>query len=154
MIIRSLTRVQGPKVVKSIFRMPSRPIRTTRGYSTANPPSINPPTPQSHASMLATINTDLDKIAPKFEVQPEQIQILKTPAQFYETLKVSSLIFSQSYIYPINTFLFSRSICCISFLHEISLCFHLLQIGTSHYDLFLFSDPTICAPNPYHIFTV
>jgi hypothetical protein len=42
--------------------------------------------------MLATINADLDKIAPKFEVQPDQIQILQTPAQFYDTLKVSSLI--------------------------------------------------------------
>ncbi|KAF2715082.1 hypothetical protein K504DRAFT_529309 [Pleomassaria siparia CBS 279.74] len=42
---------------------------------------------QSHASMLATINTDLDKISPRFEVQPEQIQILKSPSEFYETLK-------------------------------------------------------------------
>jgi CDP-diacylglycerol--glycerol-3-phosphate 3-phosphatidyltransferase len=38
--------------------------------------------------MLATITTDLDKIAPRFEVQPEQIEILKTPSEFYETLKV------------------------------------------------------------------
>jgi hypothetical protein len=45
-------------------------------------------TPHLHASMLATINTDLDQIAPKFEVQPDQIRILKTPAEFYETLKV------------------------------------------------------------------
>jgi CDP-diacylglycerol--glycerol-3-phosphate 3-phosphatidyltransferase len=38
--------------------------------------------------MLATITTDLDKIAPRFEIQPEQIQIIQTPAEFYETLKV------------------------------------------------------------------
>ncbi|KAF2008844.1 hypothetical protein BU24DRAFT_359589 [Aaosphaeria arxii CBS 175.79] len=44
-------------------------------------------TPQSQASMLATITTDLDKIAPRFEVQPEQIQVLQTPSEFYETLK-------------------------------------------------------------------
>lgn len=37
--------------------------------------------------MLATITTDLDKIAPRFEIQPEQIQIIKTPTEFYETLK-------------------------------------------------------------------
>ncbi|KAF1972224.1 hypothetical protein BU23DRAFT_555259 [Bimuria novae-zelandiae CBS 107.79] len=43
--------------------------------------------PQSHASMLATVTTDLDKIAPRFELQPEQIEILKSPAEFYETLK-------------------------------------------------------------------
>jgi hypothetical protein len=41
--------------------------------------------------MLATITTDLDKIAPRFEVQPEQITIIRTPAEFYETLKVGSL---------------------------------------------------------------
>ncbi|KAF1839040.1 phosphatidylglycerophosphate synthase [Decorospora gaudefroyi] len=46
-----------------------------------------PPTPQSQASMLATITTDLDKIAPRFEIEPEQIQIIQTPAEFYETLK-------------------------------------------------------------------
>jgi CDP-diacylglycerol--glycerol-3-phosphate 3-phosphatidyltransferase len=38
--------------------------------------------------MLATITTDLDKIAPRFEMQPEQIEILQTPAEFYQTLKV------------------------------------------------------------------
>jgi CDP-diacylglycerol--glycerol-3-phosphate 3-phosphatidyltransferase len=38
--------------------------------------------------MLATITTDLDKIAPRFEVQPDEIEILKTPAEFYKTLKV------------------------------------------------------------------
>ncbi|KAH3976292.1 CDP-diacylglycerol--glycerol-3-phosphate 3-phosphatidyltransferase [Parastagonospora nodorum] len=44
-------------------------------------------TPQSQASMLATITTDLDKIAPRFEIQPEQITIIQTPTEFYETLK-------------------------------------------------------------------
>ncbi|KAF2637663.1 CDP-diacylglycerol-glycerol-3-phosphate 3-phosphatidyltransferas-like protein [Massarina eburnea CBS 473.64] len=55
-------------------------------------------TPQSQASMLATITTDLDKIAPRFEVQPDQIEILKTPAEFYEThqTKISK---AQSRIY-------------------------------------------------------
>ncbi|KAF3038118.1 CDP-diacylglycerol--glycerol-3-phosphate 3-phosphatidyltransferase [Didymella heteroderae] len=43
--------------------------------------------PQSQASMLATITTDLDRIAPKFEMQPDQITIIQTPAEFYETLK-------------------------------------------------------------------
>jgi CDP-diacylglycerol--glycerol-3-phosphate 3-phosphatidyltransferase len=45
--------------------------------------------PQSQASMLATLTTDLDKIAPKFEIPPEQIRVIRTPAEFYETLKVS-----------------------------------------------------------------
>jgi CDP-diacylglycerol--glycerol-3-phosphate 3-phosphatidyltransferase len=46
------------------------------------------PVPQSQASMLATITTDLDKIAPRFEIQPDQIEIIQTPAEFYQTLKV------------------------------------------------------------------
>merc|ERR1712137_1321656 len=45
------------------------------------------PVPQSQASMLATITTDLDKIAPRFEIQPDQIEIIQTPAEFYQTLK-------------------------------------------------------------------
>ncbi|KAL5121778.1 CDP-diacylglycerol--glycerol-3-phosphate 3-phosphatidyltransferase [Pleosporales sp. CAS-2024a] len=44
-------------------------------------------TPQSQASMLATITTDLDKIAPRFDIQPDQITIIQTPTEFYETLK-------------------------------------------------------------------
>jgi CDP-diacylglycerol--glycerol-3-phosphate 3-phosphatidyltransferase len=45
-------------------------------------------TPPSQASMLTAITTDLDKLAPKFEIDPDQITIIQTPAEFYETLKV------------------------------------------------------------------
>ncbi|KAF2844371.1 CDP-diacylglycerol-glycerol-3-phosphate 3-phosphatidyltransferas-like protein [Plenodomus tracheiphilus IPT5] len=55
-------------------------------------------TPQSQASMLATITTDLDKIAPKFEIQPDQLQILQTPTEFYETLR-SKISKAQNRIY-------------------------------------------------------
>jgi CDP-diacylglycerol--glycerol-3-phosphate 3-phosphatidyltransferase len=91
MIVRTLLRAQAPKVAsKRIFRIPARPIRTARRYSTANAPSMASSTPQSQAAMLATITTDLDKIAPRFDIQPEQITIIKTPTDFYETLKVGS----------------------------------------------------------------
>jgi hypothetical protein len=53
--------------------------------------------------MLATITTDLDNIAPRFEIQSEQITIIKTPADFYETLKVG-FEFQTSCTFP---FLFS-----------------------------------------------
>jgi CDP-diacylglycerol--glycerol-3-phosphate 3-phosphatidyltransferase len=62
-------------------------MKTARRYSTANPTAMAS-TPQSQASMLATITTDLDKLAPRFELSPEQITIIQTPAEFYETLKV------------------------------------------------------------------
>ncbi|PSN71571.1 hypothetical protein BS50DRAFT_487164 [Corynespora cassiicola Philippines] len=54
--------------------------------------------PQSQASMLATITTDLDKIAPKFEIQPERIHIIKTPSEFYDNLK-SKILSAKSRVY-------------------------------------------------------
>jgi hypothetical protein len=89
MIIRSCIRARVPSNSLNYgVRMTGRPFRASRRYSTSGPATSNPP-PQSQASMLATITTDLDKIAPRFEIQPEQIEILKTPAEFYQTLKVS-----------------------------------------------------------------
>lgn len=40
--------------------------------------------------MLGSITSELDKLSPRFEVNPAQIQILQSPSEFYETLKVSS----------------------------------------------------------------
>ncbi|EKG15803.1 Phospholipase D/Transphosphatidylase [Macrophomina phaseolina MS6] len=37
--------------------------------------------------MLASLTSELDRLSPRFEVQPQQIEILSTPAEFYETLK-------------------------------------------------------------------
>ncbi|KAF2750246.1 CDP-diacylglycerol-glycerol-3-phosphate 3-phosphatidyltransferas-like protein [Sporormia fimetaria CBS 119925] len=71
--------------------MATRPFRTSRRYSNSSAPTSSAPVPQSQASMLATITTDLDKIAPRFEVQPDQIEILQTPTEFYETLKAKIL---------------------------------------------------------------
>lgn len=41
--------------------------------------------------MLGAFTSELDKIAPKFEIQGSQIQILRTPSEFYETLKVGCI---------------------------------------------------------------
>ncbi|KAM3081493.1 CDP-diacylglycerol--glycerol-3-phosphate 3-phosphatidyltransferase [Clarireedia jacksonii] len=37
--------------------------------------------------MLGAFTTECDKIAPRFEVEASQIQILRTPSEFYDTLK-------------------------------------------------------------------
>lgn len=68
----------------------TRSVQCARRYSTADASSMASSAPQSHASMLAPITADLDKIAPRFEIQPEQIEILRTPSEFYETLKVGT----------------------------------------------------------------
>lgn len=38
--------------------------------------------------MLGTLTGELDKLAPRFEVNASQIRILRAPGEFYETLKV------------------------------------------------------------------
>ncbi|MCJ1275618.1 CDP-diacylglycerol--glycerol-3-phosphate 3-phosphatidyltransferase [Puttea exsequens] len=40
-----------------------------------------------HASQLATLTTDLDRLAPRIDINADQIQILDGPKDFYETLK-------------------------------------------------------------------
>lgn len=47
--------------------------------------------------MLAPFTNELDKIAPSFKINGSQIRIIKTPADFYETLKVGIL-----YALPLN----------------------------------------------------
>lgn len=42
----------------------------------------------SSMGALAPFASELDKIAPSFDIKGEQIQIMKTPEEFYETLKV------------------------------------------------------------------
>jgi hypothetical protein len=101
MIIRGLIRAQGPRnCIRHSSRATNRHSQVSRQYSTANAPSMSCSAPQSQASMLATITTDLDKIAPRFEIQPEQIQILRTPTEFYETLKVGYITFSRLSPFP------------------------------------------------------
>ncbi|KAI0123281.1 hypothetical protein BJ170DRAFT_660087 [Xylariales sp. AK1849] len=41
----------------------------------------------SSTGMLAPFTNELDKVAPSFKIQGSQIQIIKSPADFYDTLK-------------------------------------------------------------------
>ena len=38
--------------------------------------------------MLGGLTSELDRIAPRFDIHASQIQILQTPMEFYDTLKV------------------------------------------------------------------
>jgi len=95
MIIRSFMRASTTKTVLPVARQsPIRGFRATRRYSTSSHAAPDAaPLPQSHASMLGTITADLDRIAPRFEINDEDILILKTPTEFYETLKVRYFCF-------------------------------------------------------------
>ncbi|KAL2825627.1 hypothetical protein BDW59DRAFT_179838 [Aspergillus cavernicola] len=57
-----------------------------RSFSTHTPNPTSAAT-QSSASPLGSITTELDRIAPCFEVSASRISILDSPASFYSTLK-------------------------------------------------------------------
>lgn len=60
-------------------------LHRSRSYSssTPHPPAQN----SSNPSVLAGIEAELDRIAPRIDVHAYQIEVLDSPAQFYETLK-------------------------------------------------------------------
>ncbi|KAI1214555.1 uncharacterized protein F4807DRAFT_1655 [Annulohypoxylon truncatum] len=87
MIIRGASRCCSklrPTLVRPISRYGQQ---CCRRYST--PPSHTPPASNSMSSggMLAPFTNELDKIAPSFNISGSQIHIIKTPTDFYETLK-------------------------------------------------------------------
>ncbi|ETN40410.1 uncharacterized protein HMPREF1541_04687 [Cyphellophora europaea CBS 101466] len=57
----------------------------TRRLSSTSAPHASAPTPTAHP--LAGVATQVDNVAPRFEVEASQIEILDSPAAFYETLK-------------------------------------------------------------------
>lgn len=62
-----------------------------RRFSTASPQNAQSPAmkiPAPVGEVLSGFTEELDKIAPRFDIKGEQIQVLRTPEEFYETLKV------------------------------------------------------------------
>jgi hypothetical protein len=91
MIIRSFARCARSRA-RPLARWKVHQQRPSRGYSTSS--STAPPSPPASSfSILGSVTSELDKISPRFEVDPSRIQILQSPSEFYETLKVS-LLFS------------------------------------------------------------
>ncbi|KAK0652575.1 hypothetical protein B0T16DRAFT_427013 [Cercophora newfieldiana] len=76
----SKLRVPIPRSCSRVARAQCRRVSTASGgapQSTATP----------HVGALAPFVNELDRIAPSFRVNGSQIQVLETPAEFYETLK-------------------------------------------------------------------
>ena len=59
-----------------------------RRYSSSTSSLASSASNTSPASMLGAFTNELDRIAPKFQIQGSQIHILRSPAEFYESLKV------------------------------------------------------------------
>ncbi len=66
----------------------SRPaFRTSiRRFSSATAPAVEAPAHAAHP--LAGVASQLDHVAPRFEIDPAQIEILDGPVAFYDVLKV------------------------------------------------------------------
>lgn len=67
-----------------------RPVRVhvrapSRRLSSTSAPTAPTPSPAAHP--LAGVASQIDYVAPRFEVEPSQIEIIDSPAAFYETLK-------------------------------------------------------------------
>ncbi|TVY58992.1 CDP-diacylglycerol--glycerol-3-phosphate 3-phosphatidyltransferase [Lachnellula cervina] len=84
MIARSVLRCSATRRLQTC--RPRMVLAKPRKFSTSTPPAANANS-SSTASMLGAFTNELDRIAPKFEIQGSQIQILRTPSDFYETLK-------------------------------------------------------------------
>ena len=65
--------------------------RVVRRYTSGASPTATPGSEASPFAVLGSITSELDRISPRFEIQPSQIQILKSPDQFYSVLKVRFL---------------------------------------------------------------
>jgi len=87
MIVRGIARCSATR--RLIVCRPRLLQAKPRRYSTSTS-STPAPNGASQASMLGAFTSELDRIAPKFEIQGSQIQILRTPSEFYETLKVGT----------------------------------------------------------------
>ena len=85
MLARTVTRCcrqgRSPVFARSVRRYPTRQYAT---HPTASPTSSG----SISSGMLAPFVTELDRIAPAFDIKGSQVQILQTPTDFYETLKV------------------------------------------------------------------
>lgn len=80
---RCVARARGPA-----FRTNMAPARAQcRRYATPSGAAASS-APGNGAGVLAPLVSELDRMAPSFDVRGEDIRILQTPADFYETLKV------------------------------------------------------------------
>ncbi|KAI9714827.1 MAG: CDP-diacylglycerol--glycerol-3-phosphate 3-phosphatidyltransferase [Bogoriella megaspora] len=90
MLARPLARCVKCQLRSTTKHRPSLPSRCLsrqqKTYSTSTS-AQGDTTGQSSASILGIINDELDRFAPSFKVHANQIAVLRSPDEFYETLK-------------------------------------------------------------------
>ncbi|KAG9248229.1 CDP-diacylglycerol-glycerol-3-phosphate 3-phosphatidyltransferas-like protein, partial [Calycina marina] len=88
MIVRNIIRGSAGSSLQAL--RPTIRSFKHRSYSSSTTCMPSSSTPSS-ASMLGTFTNELDKIAPRFEVEGSQINVLRSPSEFYKTLKTKIL---------------------------------------------------------------
>lgn len=91
MIVRSF----GVQTLRQCTRRPQASRAIIRKFST---PSLASESSAPAAHPLVGVTSQFDHVAPRFEIEPSQIEILNSPSAFYETLKVveSDLVIRQA----------------------------------------------------------
>ena len=83
MLVRRIRADPRPWLPSSTRRLPWQ--FQLRAHSTTAP--VGSPQPTTHVSPVAVLTSDLDRLAPRIDISAEQIEILDTPEDFYDTLK-------------------------------------------------------------------
>ncbi|KZF19172.1 CDP-diacylglycerol-glycerol-3-phosphate 3-phosphatidyltransferase [Xylona heveae TC161] len=89
MLARPLARCRRQPVPLSGIRRVG--CRRFSSATSANSGPHNPVASSSPPNVLAGLTSELDRIAPRFDIEASQVQIIRTPSQFYETLKTKIL---------------------------------------------------------------
>ncbi|KAK6380084.1 CDP-diacylglycerol--glycerol-3-phosphate 3-phosphatidyltransferase [Exophiala oligosperma] len=77
-VLRNCTRATKIPSTSAARQIPRRFSSTSTAISHATPPAAHP---------LAGVASQLGHVAPRFEIDPDNIEILDSPTAFYETLK-------------------------------------------------------------------
>ena len=92
MIARSVIRCHRGARTCIFPRKYAQACRPARRYSSSHGVASNSHSTASPFGVLGSITNELDRLGPRFEVDGSQIQILSTPGEFYDTLKVGELL--------------------------------------------------------------
>ena len=94
-----LTRNVGFRALRqctsACIRKPNPVYRASiRRFSSATAPTVDAPAQAAHP--LAGVASQIDLVAPRFEIDPAQVEILDGPVAFYDALKVGYGMLEQS----------------------------------------------------------
>ena len=81
-----LARRIAPYALKRSFLKRSQQWHIRQRQMSSAPPVVTLPS-TTHAAVLGSITTELDRLAPRIDLRADQVQILEGPSDFYNTLK-------------------------------------------------------------------